>query len=102
MLQLKKESTSHNSGDNIVISTFPKNANPTVLNKLIVITATWAPQLGVNGSQVWCNGQKLRKFSSKGNVGATNFALGNVNASRLEAPFNGDIAELIILKKKTN
>ena len=42
----KKESTSYNGGDNITILTFPTNADPTVLNKRIVITATWSPQLG--------------------------------------------------------
>ena len=36
----KKASTSHNGGDNILISTFPTNADPTVLNKWIVVTAT--------------------------------------------------------------
>ena len=53
----KKESTSYNGGDNITISTFPTNADPTLLNKWIAITVTWAPKLGVNGSQVWCNGK---------------------------------------------
>ena len=43
---------------------------------------------------------KLRNFNAKENVGATNFALGSVNASRLEAPLAGDIAELIIFKQK--
>ena len=96
----KKESTSHNGGDNIVISTFPTNADPTLFNKWIVLTVTWSPQLGADGSQVWCNGQKLRNFTTEENVGATNFAIGSVNASRLEAAFNGDIAELIIFKQK--
>ena len=94
----KKEPTSYNGGDNITNSTFPTNADPTLLNKWIVITVTWSPQLGADGSQVWCIGQKLRNFSSKENVSATNFAIGSVNASRLEAPFDGDIAELIIFK----
>ena len=96
----KKESTSYNGGDNITISTFPTNADPTLLNKWIVITVTWSPQLGVDGSQVWCNGQKLRNFTAKENVGATNFALGSVNAANLEAPLAGDIAELIIFKQE--
>ena len=82
------ESTSYNGGDNITISTFPTNADPTALNKWIVLTATWSPQLGADGSQVWCNGQKLRNFTAKENIGATNFAIGSVNASRLEAAFN--------------
>ena len=94
----KKESTSYNGGDNITILTFPTNADPTVLNKWIVITATWSPQLGADGSEVWCNGQKLRNFTAKENVGATNFALGSVNATNLEAPLAGDIAELILFK----
>ena len=46
----KKESISHNGGDNITISTFPTNADPTLLNKWIVITVTWSPQLGADGS----------------------------------------------------
>ena len=96
----KKESTSYNGGENILISTFPTNADPTLLNKWIVITVTCSPQLGADGSQVWCNGQKLRNFTVKENVGATNFAIGSVNASRLEAPLAGDIAELIIFKQK--
>ena len=96
----KKESTSYNGGDNITISTFPTNADPTVLNKWIVITATWSPQLGADGSQVWCNRQKLGNFTAKENVGATNFALGSANAANLEAPLAGDIAELIIFKQK--
>ena len=94
----KKESTSYNGGDNITILTFPINADPTVLNKWIVIIVTWSPQLGADGSQVWCNGQKLRNYTAKKNVGASNFALGSVNAGKLEAPLAGDIAELIILK----
>ena len=61
----KKESTSYNGGDNITITTFPTKANPTELNKWIVITVTWSPQLGADGSQVWCNGQKLRNFTAK-------------------------------------
>ena len=52
----KKESTAYNRGDNILISTFPTNADPTLLNKRIVLTVTWSPQLGADGSQVWCNG----------------------------------------------
>ena len=40
----------------MVVILFPTNADPTLLNKWIVITVTWAPQLGVIGSQVWCNG----------------------------------------------
>ena len=96
----KKESTSYNGGDDITISTFPTNADPMLLNKWIVITATWSPQLGVDGSQVWCNGQKLRNFTAKENFGATNFALGSVNAANLEAPLAGDIAELIIFKQE--
>ena len=58
-----------------------------------------SPQLGADGSQVWCNGQKLRNFTAKENVGATNFALGSVNTANLEAPLAGDIAELIIFKQ---
>ena len=96
----KKESTSYNGGDDITISTFPTNANPTVLNKWIVVTATYSPQLGVDGSQVWCNGQKLRNFTAKENVGATIFALCSVNATNLEAPLAGEIAELIIFKQE--
>ena len=89
----KKESTSYNGGDIILISTFPTNADPTMLNKWIVITVTLSPQLGADGSQVWCNGQKLRNFTAKENLGATNFALGSVNARKLEAPLAGDIAD---------
>ena len=98
----KKESTSYNGGDNITISTFPTKANPTESNKWIVMTVTWPPppQLGVDGSQVWCNGQKLRNFTAKENVGATNFALGSANAVNLEDPLAGDIAELIIFKQE--
>ena len=96
----KKESTSYNGGDYITILTFPTNPDPTVLNKWIVITATWSPQLGADGSQVWCNGQKLRNFTAKENVGATNFALGCVSADAPIAPLAGDIAELIIFKQK--
>ena len=96
----KKESTSYNGGDNITISTFPTNADPTLFNKWIVITVTWSPQLGADGSKVWCNGQKLRNFTAKENVGATSFALGSVNATNLEAPLAGDIAELMIFKQK--
>ena len=96
----KKESTSYNGGDNITILTFPTNADPTELNKWIFITATWSPQVGANGSQVWCNGQKLRNFTAAENVGATHFALGSISADRLEAAFNGDIAELIIFKQE--
>ena len=96
----EKESTSYNGGDNKTISTFPTNADPTVLNKWIVITATWSPQLGVDGSQVWCNGQKMRNFTAKENVGAISLALGSVNATNLDAPLAQDIAELIIFKQK--
>ena len=70
------------------------------MNKWIVITVTWSPQLGVNGSQVWCNGQKLRSFTAKENVGATHFAIGSVSATNLTAPLAGDIAELIVFKQK--
>ena len=96
----KKESTSYNGGDNITILTFPTNADPTVLNKWIVITATLSPQLGADGSEVWCNGQKLRNFTAKENVGATSFAFGSVNATNLEAPLAGDIVELILFKQE--
>ena len=96
----KNESTSHNGGDNILISTFSTNADPTLLNKWIVLTVTWSPQLGADRSQVWCNGQKLRNFTAKENVGPTSFAIGTVNATNLEAPLAGDIAELIIFKQK--
>ena len=96
----KKEPTSYNGGDNITILTFPTNADPTVLNKWIVITATWSSQLGADGSQVWCNGQKLRNFTAKENVGAKNFAIGIFNAANLAAPLAGDMAELIIFKQK--
>ena len=96
----KKESTSYNGGDTIIISTFPTNADPTALNKWIVVTATWSPQLGADGSQVWCNEQKLRNFTAKENVGATSFALGSVNAAVPAASLAGDIAELIIFKQK--
>ena len=41
----------------------------------------------------------MRNLTSKENVGATNFAIGSVNASRLEAALAGDIAELIIVKQ---
>ena len=96
----KKESASFNGGDNITITTFPTKANPTELNKWIVITVTWSPQLGADGSQVWCNGQKLRNFTAKENVGATHFSIGSVNANRVEAPLAGDIAELIVFKRE--
>ena len=65
----KRDSTSYNGDDNITVSTFTTNADPTVLNKWIVVTVTWSPQLGANGSQVWCNRQKLRNFTAKENVG---------------------------------
>ena len=58
----KEESTSYNGGDNIILSTFPTNADPTVLNKWIVLTVTWSPQLGADGSKIWCNGQKTEKL----------------------------------------
>ena len=96
----KKESASYNGGDNITISTFPTKANPTELNKRIVITVTWSPQLGADGSQVWCNGQKLRSFTAKENSGATNFAIGSLSANSVAAPLAGDIAELIIFKQE--
>ena len=96
----KKESTSYNGGYNILISTFPTNADPTLLDKWIVLTVTWSPQLGADGSQVWCNGQKLRNFTAKENFGAANFAIGSVNASRLEGSLAGDIAELMMFKQK--
>ena len=95
----KKESTSYNGGDNITISTFTTKANPTELNKWIVVTATWSPQLGVDGSQVWCNGQRLRNFTAKENVGATHFAIGSLNTANLEAPLAGDIAEYFFFVK---
>ena len=38
--------------------------------------------------------------TAKENVGATNFAIGSVNAGRLEGPLAGDIAELTIFKQK--
>ena len=41
---------------------------------------------------------KPRNFTAKENVGATSFAIGSVNATNLEAPLAGDIAELIIFK----
>ena len=96
----KKESTSYNGGDNITILAFPTKAKPTELNKWIVVTVTWSPQLGADGSQVWCNGQKLRSFTAKEDIGATSFAIGSVNAINLEAPLAGDIAELIIFKQE--
>ena len=96
----KKESTSFNGGDNITITTFPTKANPTELNKWIVLTVTWSPQLGADGSQVWCNGQKLRNFTAKENVGATHFSIGSLSASRVAAPLTGDIAELIVFKRE--
>ena len=49
---------------------------------------------------MWCNGQKLRNFTAKENVGATNFALGSVSADASIAPLSGDIAELIIFKQE--
>ena len=45
--------------------------------------------------------KKLRDFTGKENVGATNFAIDSINASRLEAPLAGGIAELIIFKQKS-
>ena len=95
----KKESASYNGCDNITISTFPTKANPTELNKWIVITVTWSPQLGLDGSQVWCNGPKLRNFTAKENVRAAHFAIGSINDS-VAAPLAGDIAELIIFKQE--
>ena len=71
-----------------------------MLNKWIVLTVTWSPQLGADGSQVWCNGQKLRNLTAKENVGPTNFAIGSLNASRLDCSLAGDIAELITFKQK--
>ena len=97
--RVKKESTSYKGGDDITILKFPTNADQTALNKWIALTVTWSPQLAADGSQVWCNGQKLRNLTSKENVGATNFAIGSVNASRLEASLARDIAELIIVKQ---
>ena len=94
------ESASYNGGDNVTILTFPTNADPTVLNKWIVLTVTWSPQLGADGSQLWCNRQKLRNFTAKENDDATNFAICSANVSRLEGPLAGDIAELIIFKQK--
>ena len=96
----KKEYTSYNGGDYITILTFPTKASPAELNKWIVVTVTWSPQLGANGSQVWCNGQKLRNFTAKENAAATNFAIGSVSANSVAAPLAGDIAELIIFKKE--
>ena len=96
----KKESLSYNGGDNITILTFPTKANPTELNKWIVVTVTWSPQLVADGSQVWCNGQKLRNFTAKENVGATHFAIGSLNANGVAAPLAGYIAELIIFKQE--
>ena len=96
----KKESTSFNGGDNITITTFPTKANPTELNKWIVLTVTWSPQLGADGSQVWCNGQKLRNFTAKENVGATHFVIGSIAANSVAAPLAGDIAELIVFKRE--
>ena len=71
-----------------------------MLNKWKFITATWSPQLRPDGSQVWWNGQKLRNFTAKENIGATNLSIGSVNAANPEAPLAGDIAELIIFKQK--
>ena len=96
----KKESTSFNGGDNITITTFLTKANPTELNKWIVLTVTWSPQLGADGSQVWCNGKKLRNFTAKENVGAAHFSIGSLSASRVAAPLTGDIAELIVFKRE--
>ena len=96
----KKEPASYNGGDNITIKTFPTKANPTELNKWIVLTVTWSPQLGADGSQVWCNGQKLRNFTAKENVGATSFAIGSIAANSVAAPLARDIAELIIFKQE--
>ena len=96
----KKESASFNGGDNITITKFPTKANPTELNKWIVLTVTWSPQLGADGSQVWCNGQKLRTFTAKENVGATHFAIGSLSANGVAAPLTGDIAELIVFKQE--
>ena len=70
------------------------------MNKWIVITVTWSPELGADGSQVWRNGQKLRNFTAKGNVGATHFAIGSLSANSVAAPLAGDIAELIIFKQE--
>ena len=96
----KKESTSCNGGDNITILTFSTKANPTELDKWIVVIVTWSPKLGANGSQVWCNGQKLRNFTAKENVDATHFAIGSLNANGVAAPLAGDIAEWIIFKQE--
>ena len=70
------------------------------MNKWIVITVTWSPQLGADGSQVWCNGQKLRNFTAKENVGATHFSIGSLSANSVAAPLAGDIAELIVFKQE--
>ena len=96
----KKESTSYNGGDNITCLTFSTKANPTELNKWIVVTVTWSPQLGADGSQVWCNGQKLRSFTAKENIGATHFSIDSLNANGVAAPLAGDIAELMIFKQE--
>ena len=83
-----------------MISTFPTNADPTVLNKWIVLTVNWASHLGTNGSKVWCNGHKLRTFTAVENPGAPDVHIGTLRSAGASiAPLAGDIAEIIIVKE---
>ena len=93
------EPTSHNGGQNIVISTFPTNADATLLNNWIVLTVNWASHLGVNGSAVFCNGKKLRTFTAVENPGAPDVYIGTLGSGGTIAPLTGDIAEIIIFKE---
>ena len=63
------EPTFHNGGQNIVISTFPTNANPTLPNNWVVLKVNWASHLGKGGSKVFCNGKLLRAFTAWDNLG---------------------------------
>ena len=93
------EPTSHNGGQNIVISTFPTNADATLLNNWIVLTVNWASRLGKGGSAVFCNGKKLRTFTAWDNLGSPDVYIGTLGSGGTIAPLTGDIAEIIIFKE---
>ena len=93
------EPTSHNGGQNIVISTFPTNADATLLNNWIVLTVNWASHLGKGGSAVFCNGKKLRTFTAWDNLGCPDVYIGTIGNGETIAPLTGDIGEIIIFKE---
>ena len=95
------EPTSYAGGDNIVITSFPANAAATAVSIWNVITVTWAPHLGVNGSQVWCNGKLLRTFSAKDNPGSNDMDIGSIFPNGAGDGFlNGQIAEFLLFKEE--